>query len=97
MPYQLREYRLPVLERFPQHFYSLSSPKSWRREASVCRHRQTSRKPNIGANKSLVETAHKGERRKRLQLKTKMEDEPHWTKRSRETRQIIDQKKDPAL
>ena len=34
--------------------------------------------------------------RKRSQLKTKIEGETHWTKRSRETGQFMDQKKDDA-
>jgi hypothetical protein len=34
--------------------------------------------------------------RKRTQLKTKIEGEEHWTKRSKESGQFIDQKKDAA-
>lgn len=49
----------------------------------------------MATNKPPGDKARNGPIRKRSQLKTKMEGESHWTKRSRETGQFMDQKKDP--
>ena len=50
----------------------------------------------MATNKPLGDNARKGAVRKRSQLKTKMEGEAHWTKRSREDGEFMSQKKDPA-
>ena len=47
----------------------------------------------MAVNKPIGDDARKGAVRKRSQLKTKMEGEEHWTKRSKATGQFIDQKK----
>ena len=49
----------------------------------------------MATNKPLGDNTRKGAVRKRSQLKTKVEGEAHWTKRSRESGQFMDQKKDP--
>ena len=48
----------------------------------------------MAVNKPAGDGARKGAVRKRSQLKTKIEGEEHWTKRSRKTGQFMDQKKD---
>jgi hypothetical protein len=47
----------------------------------------------MAVNKPKGDNARKGAVRKRSQLKTKIEGESHWTKRSRESGQFMDQKK----
>jgi len=47
----------------------------------------------MAVNKPVGDDARKGAVRKRSQLKTKIEGEAHWTKRSRDTGQFMDQKK----
>lgn len=49
----------------------------------------------MATNKPPGDNARKGAVRKRSQLKTKVEGDAHWTKRSRETGQFMDQKKAP--
>ena len=49
----------------------------------------------MAINKPKGDNARKGAVRKRSQLKTKVEGEAHWTKRTRKTGQFMDQKKDP--
>lgn len=49
----------------------------------------------MAVNKPKGDNARKGAVRKRSQLKTKVEGEEHWTKRSKKTGQFIDQKTDP--
>jgi hypothetical protein len=49
----------------------------------------------MAVNKPKGDNARKGAVRKRSQLKTKVEGEEHWTKRSKKTGQFMDQKKDP--
>ena len=49
----------------------------------------------MAVNKPLGDNARKGAVRKRSQLKTAIEGEEHWTKRSRSSGQFMDQKKDP--
>jgi hypothetical protein len=50
----------------------------------------------MAVNKPVGDNARKGAVRKRSQLKTKMEGEAHWTKRSKETGRFMDQKKSPT-
>jgi hypothetical protein len=47
----------------------------------------------MAVNKPKGDNARKGAVRKRSQLKTKIEGKSHWTKRSRESGQFMDQKK----
>jgi hypothetical protein len=47
----------------------------------------------MAVNRPKGDNARKGAVRKRSQLKTKVEGESHWTKRSRESGQFMDQKK----
>lgn len=49
----------------------------------------------MATNKPSGDNARKGAVRKRSQLKTKVEGEAHWTKRSREDGQFMSQKKSP--
>ena len=49
----------------------------------------------MAVNKPVGDNARKGAVRKRSQLKTAIEGEKHWTKRSRASGQFMDQKKDP--
>jgi hypothetical protein len=49
----------------------------------------------MATNKPPGDNARKGAVRKRSQVKTKIEGEEHWTKRSREDGQFMSQKKDP--
>jgi hypothetical protein len=46
----------------------------------------------MAVNKPTGDKARKGALRKRSQLKTKMMGEKHWTKRSKESGQFMDQK-----
>jgi hypothetical protein len=46
----------------------------------------------MAVNKPVGDNARKGAVRRRSQLKTKVEGEAHWTKRSRATGQFVDQK-----
>ena len=48
----------------------------------------------MAVNKPTGDRARKGAVRNRSQLKTKMQGEEHWTKRSRATGRFMDQKKD---
>ena len=50
----------------------------------------------MATNKPAGDGQRKGAVRKRSQLKTKIEGEEHWTKRSKTSGQFIDQKKDSA-
>jgi hypothetical protein len=50
----------------------------------------------MATNKPPGDKARKGAVRKRSQLKTKIEGEQRWTKRSRDTGEFMDQKKEPA-
>ena len=50
----------------------------------------------MATNKPPGDKARKGAVRKRSQLKTKVEGEEHWTKRSKTSGQFMDQKKDPT-
>ena len=50
----------------------------------------------MAVNKPAGDNARKGAVRKRSQLKTKMQGEEHWTKRSRATGRFMDQKKSKA-
>lgn len=47
----------------------------------------------MAVNKPVGDKARKGAVRKRSQLKTKVEGEAHWTKRSKASGQFMDQKK----
>ena len=47
----------------------------------------------MAVNKPVGNNARKGAVRKRSQLKTKMQGEEHWTKRSRSSGRFMDQKK----
>jgi hypothetical protein len=47
----------------------------------------------MAGNEPVGDNARKGAVRKRSQLKTKVMGEEHWTKRSKETGQFMDQKK----
>lgn len=47
----------------------------------------------MAVNKPVGDDARKGAVRKRSQLKTKVEGEAHWTKRSKASGQFMDQKK----
>ena len=47
----------------------------------------------MAVNKPVGDRARKGAVRKRSQLKTKVEGEAHWTKRSKTSGQFLDQKK----
>jgi hypothetical protein len=49
----------------------------------------------MATNKPPGDNTRNGAVRKRSQLKTKIEGEEHWTKRSREDGQFMAQKKDP--
>jgi len=49
----------------------------------------------MAVNKPPGDNARKGAVRKRSQLKTKMEGESHWTKRSKESGEFMSQKKKP--
>lgn len=48
----------------------------------------------MAVNKPLGDNARKGAVRKRSQLKTKLQGEEKWTKRSRASGRFMDQKKD---
>ena len=50
----------------------------------------------MAVNKPVGDKARKGAVKKRTQLKTKIEGEEHWTKRSKASGQFIAQKKSPA-
>ena len=50
----------------------------------------------MATNKPPGDKARKGAVRKRSQLKTKVEGEEHWTKRSKSSGQFMDKKKDPT-
>ena len=50
----------------------------------------------MAVNKPVGDNARKGAVRKRSQLKTKMQGEEHWTKRSRASGRFMDRKKDEA-
>jgi hypothetical protein len=50
----------------------------------------------VAVNKPIGDNARKGAVRKRSQLKTKMQGEEHWTKRSRQSGRFMDQKKDES-
>jgi hypothetical protein len=50
----------------------------------------------MAVNKPVGDNARKGAVRKRSQLKTTMQGEKHWTKRSRASGRFMDQKKDDA-
>jgi len=47
----------------------------------------------MAVNRPVGDNARKGAVRKRSQLKTKMQGEEHWTKRSRTTGQFLEVKK----
>ena len=47
----------------------------------------------MAVNKPIGDSARKGAVRKRSQLKTKMQGEEHWTKRSKKTGRFMDVKK----
>jgi hypothetical protein len=47
----------------------------------------------MAVNKPVGDSARKGAVRKRSQLKTKMQGEEHWTKRSKKTGRFMDVKK----
>ena len=49
----------------------------------------------MAVNKPTGDNARKGAVRRSSQLKTAIEGEDHWTKRSRQSGQFMDQKKDP--
>lgn len=49
----------------------------------------------MAVNKPTGDNARKGAVRKRSQLKTKIEGEGHWTKRSRASGQFMDQNTSP--
>lgn len=48
----------------------------------------------MAVNKPTGDNRRKGAVRKRSQLKTKVEGQEHWTKRSRSSGRFMDQKKD---
>ena len=48
----------------------------------------------MAVNKPVGDNARKGAVRKRSQLKTKMQGDEHWTKRSRKSGRFMDQKRD---
>ena len=48
----------------------------------------------MAVNKPVGDKSRKGAVRKRSQLKTKMQGEAHWTKRSRKTGRFMDVKQD---
>jgi hypothetical protein len=48
----------------------------------------------VAVNKPVGDNARKGAVRKRSQLKTKMQGEEHWTKRSRKSGRFMARKKD---
>jgi len=48
----------------------------------------------MAVNKPTGDNARKGAVKKRSQLKTKMQDEEHWTKRSKKSGRFMDVKKD---
>lgn len=48
----------------------------------------------MAVNKPVGDNARKGAVRKRSQLKTKMQGEEHWTKRSRKSGRFMDVKQD---
>jgi hypothetical protein len=50
----------------------------------------------MAVNKPVGDSAREGAVRKRTQLKTKIEGEAHWTKRSKTSGQFLDQKKSPT-
>jgi hypothetical protein len=50
----------------------------------------------MAVNKPVGDNARKGAVRKRSQLKTKVQGEEHWTKRSRQSGRFMDQKQDDA-
>jgi hypothetical protein len=50
----------------------------------------------MAVNKPKGDNARKGAVRKRSQLKTKMQGEEHWTKRSKKSGRFMDVKKDEA-
>jgi hypothetical protein len=50
----------------------------------------------MAVNKPVGDNPRKGAVPKRSQLKTKIEGEPHWTKRSKATGHFKDQKKSPS-
>jgi hypothetical protein len=47
----------------------------------------------MAVNKPIGDDARKGAVRRRSQLKTKIQGQAHWTKRSKESGQFMDQKK----
>jgi hypothetical protein len=49
---------------------------------------------SVAVNKPTGDNRRKGAVRKRSQLKTKVEGQEHWTKRSRSSGRFMDQKKD---
>jgi hypothetical protein len=51
------------------------------------------RRDAMAVNKPVGDNARKGAVRKRSQLKTKVEGESHWTKRSKASGRFMDQKK----
>ena len=48
----------------------------------------------MAVNKPVGDSARKGAVRKRTQLKTKIQGEERWTKRSKKSGEFLDQKKD---
>lgn len=46
----------------------------------------------MAVNKPIGDESRKGAVKKRSQLQTKMQGDPHWTKRDAETGQFMDQK-----
>ena len=48
----------------------------------------------MAVNKPVGDSARKGAVRKRTQLKTKIQGEKRWTKRSKKSGEFLDQKKD---
>ena len=85
----------------------LADPRSWRRALRWARpSRYANRNPGsrpalavkfhnggLPVNKRAGDSARKGAVRKRSQLKTKVEGEAHWTKRSKASGRFLDQKK----
>jgi hypothetical protein len=49
----------------------------------------------MATNKPVRDKARKGAVRQRSQLKTRIEGEAHWTKRSRQSGRFMDQTEDP--
>jgi hypothetical protein len=47
----------------------------------------------MAVNKPVGDNARKGAVRRRSQLRTKVQGEEHWTKRSKKSRRFMDQKK----